>query len=249
MVRISPLTAEAHAQVGTTPEEVGQGATSGEVSGQPRDIGNSLLAANVCERALVRVLERSHLLDTSQTLLQVLDRSKGLVASLFARCLLLDIGQVGEFHFDVLSLGHLVEQTGEECAFLCSDLSRRSIVCDGAVTDGPDIIGTLDNEVLVDGQTTARLFLCGKLRHQVLDDRAESITGGPDEETVWDLLQNLLSLWAGELGLDVLVGDILDHGLCADLDRLLLEGLFGIVDKLLGKHGENLCVVSAARPT
>lgn len=234
------LTAEAHAEVGATPEEVGQSTASGEVTGQPGDIGDSLLASNVCQGALVGVLKGRHLLDSPETLLEVLDLGESLVALLLVGGLLLDIGQAQQCALNLLGLGHLVEEAGEEGTFLSGDLGRGGVVCNGAVTDGPDVLGTLDDQVLVDGETTAGVLLSGDLGHEVLDDGAESITGGPNEETEWDLLENLLAVRTGGFGLDELVGNPLDHGLGADLNGFLLEGLLGVVDQLLGEHGKDL---------
>ena len=186
------------------------------------------------------VLEGVDALGPPQALLQLLDLVESLVASLLVGGLLLDLGELGELGLDLLSLGHLVEHAGEESALLSGNLGSGGVVGDGAVADGPDVFGTLDNKVLVDSETAARVLLGGDLVDQVLDERAHSVTGGPDEETVGDPLEHLLAIGAHGLGLNVLFCDVLDHGLCADVDGLLLEGLLGVVDQLLGEHGQDV---------
>jgi len=153
--------AEAHAQVGGAPEEVGELATTGEVAGHPADVSDSLLGTNVGQGTLVRVLEGTHLLDAAEALLQVLDLGESLVANLLVGGLALLLGEGGELGLELLGLGHLVEEAGEESALLGGDLGGGSVVCDGAVADGPDVLGALDDEVLVDGKTTAGVGLCG----------------------------------------------------------------------------------------
>ena len=188
----------------------------------------------------MRVLKWTNRLDSPQPLLQSLDLTKDLVAGLLAVSLFLGNRQLGKLTLDFGSLGHVVEHTGKESTLLSSNLSSGGVVGDGAVTNSPDVLGTLDNEVLVYGKTTARIFLSGDLVDQVLDNGAESITGGPNKETVGNPLKLLLAIRASRLGLNVLVRYVLDHGLCADIDGLLLEGLLRIVDELLGEHGKDV---------
>ena len=88
--------AEAHAEVGAAPEEVGDGAARRNVAGEPRDIGDSLLGADVGERTLMGVLEGVDALGPPQALLQLLDLVESVVAGLLVGGLLLDFRELGE---------------------------------------------------------------------------------------------------------------------------------------------------------
>jgi hypothetical protein len=232
--------AEAHAEVGAAPENIRDRAAAGNVACEPRDVGHGLFGANVRERALVGILKGTDLLDAAQALLELLDLAEDLVAGLLTGCFFLGDGELGELGVDFLRLGHVVEHAGEESTFLSGDLGCWGVVCDCAVTDGPHVLGALDNQVFVHGQTTSRVLLGGDLADQVLDQRSEGVSGSPDEQSVGNLLNLLLAVRASRLGLDVLVGHVLNHGLCADGNRLLLERLLGVVDELLGEHGQNV---------
>ena len=232
--------AEAHADVGASPEKVRQGTTAGNVARQPRDIGNSLLGADVGEGSLVSVLERTDLLNASEALLKILDVREDNVTGVLAGSSLLLDRELGELGLDLLGLGHLVEHASEPSTLLGGDLGGGGVVGDSAVTDGPHVLAALDNEVLVHGETTAGILLSGDLADEVLDERAEGVTGGPDEQAEGDLLDNLLSVGAGGFSFDVLVGHLLDHGLGADGDGLLLEGLLSVLNQLLGEHRKDV---------
>jgi hypothetical protein len=234
------LTAEAHAQVGTAPEQVGHGTTAGDVAAQPADIGHCALLADVGEGALVGVLEGTDLLVAAELLLALADLVEDLVALLVVLGQRLALGEVVELLLESLALGHGVEEAAEEGTLLAGDLGGGGVVGDGAVADGPDVVGAVHDEVFIDGEAAAGVGLGGELGHEVADDAADGVTGGPDEETVGDSFEFLGSVGSGDLGLDVLVGNLLDHGLGADGDRLLLEGRFGVVNQLLGEHGENV---------
>lgn len=139
-----------------------------------------------------------------------------------------------------LGASHVVEETSQEVALLSGDLGGRGVSSDGAVTDSPDIAGTLDNEVLVHGKTAARVLLGRDAVHEVLDDGAHGVASGPDEETVGE--SNLLTGTIGfvDFGLDGLFGDLLDHGLGHDVNLLLLEGALRVLDQLLGEAGKDV---------
>ena len=49
-------------------------------------------------------------------------------------------------------LRHGVEHAGEEGSLLRGDLGGWGVVGNGAVADGPDVVGALDDEVFVDEQ-------------------------------------------------------------------------------------------------
>ena len=187
----------------------------------------------------MRVLERTHLVGAAKTLLEILDVGKDLVTGILGGGLL-GSGKALELLLNLVGLGHLVEEAGEESTLLGGDLSSGGVVGNSTVTDGPDVLGALDDKVLVDVQTTTGIGLSGNLGHQILDNGTDSVTGGPDEQTVRNLLHNLLAVGTNELGLDVFLGNVLDHGLGTDVNGLLLEGLLGVVNQLLGEHGKNL---------
>ncbi|KAI6776735.1 hypothetical protein HG530_000680 [Fusarium avenaceum] len=232
------LTAEAHGEVGTSPEKVGQATTTGNVAVEPRDISDSLLATNVGERALVRVTERLDILDSAELSLEGLNLSGDL-----GRVALLEVQAAAELLDASLlrvSLGHVVEQTSQERTLLGSDLSGRGVTSDGAVTDSPDVASSLDNEVLIDGKTTTRVLLSGNLAHKITDNRTDSVTSGPDKQTVGDAESLLATIGSSELGLNKVLCHPLDHGLELDVDVLLAQGVLGVLDELLGERGENV---------
>merc|ERR1712093_166858 len=121
----------------------------------------------------------------------------------------------------------VLKRRARESSFLRCDLGSWSISCHGAVTSGPDVLGTLDYEVLVDGQTSPRILLCWDRCHQVSDDRSDGVSSSPDEKTVWHDLHLLLSIGSSSLSLDSCLGN-------------LLEGRLGVLNQLLGKHGKNV---------
>lgn len=186
----------------------------------------------------MRVVERLDILDTAEFLLEILklgsnDRRIG------AR----DVQRGAELinaALEELSLGHCVEEAGEEGAFLRGDLGGGRVASDGAVASRPDVGGALHDEVLVDGEAAAGVFLCGDLGHEVAHDGADGVTGCPDEEAVGEDLGGLLAVGAGGFGFDGVLGDLLDGGLGHDGDLLLLEGRLGVVDQLLGEGGEDV---------
>ena len=186
----------------------------------------------------MRVVERLDVADSAQLLLQTLN---------FAG----DFGRVGRGNVDaaaelvdavlkVFRLGHVVEQAGEEASFLRGNLSSGSVSGDGAVTNGPDVAGTLDDEVFVDGETAARVLLGGDAGDEVLDDGADSVTCGPDEETVGNDDALLGAVGLGDVGLDGVFGDVLDHGLGHDFNLLLAQRVFCVVNELLGEGGKDV---------
>jgi hypothetical protein len=75
--------------------------------------------------------------------------------------------------------------------------------------------------------------LCGDLGHEVANNRANGVAGGPDEKAVWNLFHLLFAVWACGLGFDVFVEDVVDHRLGADCDLLFVERSFCVIDELL----------------
>ena len=104
------------------------------------------------------------------------------------------------------------------------------VVCDGAVADGPDVFGAVDDEVFVYGEAAAGVLLGGDLGHKVFDDGAESVAGGPDEEAVGEDFFDFGAVGLGVFRFDGFVGDVFDHGFGADGDGFFAEGFFGVVD-------------------
>merc|ERR1712093_335126 len=134
----------------------------------------------------------------------------------------------------------VLKRRARKSTFLRCDLGSWSISGNRAVTSGPDVLGTLDYEVLADGQTSSRILLRGDRCHQVSNDRSDGVSGSPDKKTVWHDLHLLLSIRSSSLSLDSCLGNLLDGGLGHDGDLLLLEGRLGVLDQLFGKHGKNV---------
>lgn len=232
------LTAEAHGKVSTSPEQVGQTTTAGNVAVEPRNIGNSLLATNVGQRTLVGVSEGLDVLDTAELLLKRLNLSGDL-----GRIALLEVQAAAKLLDALLlsiRLGHVVEQTGQERTLLGSDLGGRGVAGNSAVTDGPDVASSLNDEILVDGKTAAGVLLSGDLTHKITDDGSDSVTGSPDKQTVGNAESLLAAIGTSELSLDKVLCHLLDHSLELDVDVLLTHCVFGVLDKLLGERGENV---------
>jgi len=232
------LTAEAHGKVSTSPEQVGQTTTTGNVAVEPRDISDSLLATDVGQRTLVGVSEGLDILDTAELLLERLNLSGNLgrvaLLEVQAAAKLLNAGLLS------IGLGHVVEQTSQERTLLGSDLGGRGVAGNSAVTDSPDVASSLNNEVLVDGKTTTRVLLSGDLAHEIPDDRSDGVTGGPDKQTIRKTESLLAAVGSSELGLDIVLCHLLDHGLELDVDVLLTQGVLGVLNKLLRERGENV---------
>lgn len=186
------------------------------------------------------VLEGTNLLGSTELLLALTDLIKNLIALIVGLGLGLAIGQVLEFLLNGIGLGHGVEKTSQEGTLLAGNLSSGSIVGNSTIANGPDVLGTVHDKVFVDSKTTAGVLLSGDLTHQITDNWANSVTSGPNQQTVGDSLHSLGSIRVSDLGLNVLVSDILDHSLSADGDLFLLKGRFGVVNQLLGEHGQNV---------
>lgn len=185
------------------------------------------------------VLEGADLLDATKLLLTLGDLCEDdftivrVGGGLFGR-------KIFQFGLECIGLGHGIEQAGEESALLCGHLCRGCIVGDSAVTYGPDVLGAVDDEVLVDFETATSFGLCGDLGHEVLDDRAEGVAGSPDEEAIGDFLHQFGSIGLVDFSFDILVGDVLDHGLGPDFNVFFLEARFRVLNQLLAEHGEDI---------
>ena len=185
------------------------------------------------------VLKGTDLLHAPQLPLQFLDVGKDLGAIVSAR-FGLSVGETGELVVDDFGFGQGIEETGEEGALLRGHLCRGCVVGDRAVADGPDVLSAVDDEVFVHRETAAGVLLRGDLGHEIFDDGAEGVSGGPDEEAVGEDFFLFGAVGSGVFCFDCLVGDVLDHCFGADGDAFFLEGLLGVVDQLLGEHGKNV---------
>lgn len=232
-------TAKAHAQISAFPEEIGHGATARDVATEPTHVGDGLLSTDIRQGSLVGILEGADLLDATELFLALGDLGQNDLAVVRVRGGLFG-GEVFEFRLEGVRLGHGVEEAGEEGAFLGRDLGGRSIVGYGAVADSPDVLGAIDDQVFVDFEASAGFGLCGNLGHEVFDYGPEGVTRSPDEEAVGDLLDRFGSIWVVDLGLNVFVGDVLDHGLGSDLNVFFLEAGFRVLDQLLAEHGQDI---------
>lgn len=76
------------------------------------------------------VLERSDLFDPTQSLLQLLDSGKDLVALGRIARFALGFGKIGQFGVELLGFGERIEQSGKERPFLRRNLGGRCIICD-----------------------------------------------------------------------------------------------------------------------
>ena len=175
------------------------------------------------------VLKGTNLLYAAKGFLEGFDLREDLVA-LVGGGFGLGVGEFAQFDVDCFGFGHGIEEACEEGAFLRCDLSSGSIISDGAVANGPDVFGTVDDEVFIYGEAAAGVFLGGNLGHEVLDDGTEGVSGRPDEEAVRESFGFFGAVRAGVFGLDGLVGDFFDHGFGADGDGFFFEGGFSVVD-------------------
>lgn len=75
------------------------------------------------------VFKRSDLFDPTQSLLQLLDRGKDLVALRRIACSALGFGKLGQLGVDLLGFGERIKQSGKERPFLRRNLGGRGIVC------------------------------------------------------------------------------------------------------------------------
>lgn len=172
-------TAEAHAQVSAPPEEIGEASTRRDVPIEPFNVGYGLLAPNVGETALVGVLEGPDLLDAPEPLLAPLNL--GLLLDTFGvgsgDCL--GFMKLVDLLSELLGTAHGVEEPGEIVALLSRDLTCGRVAGDGAIANSPNVLGTLDDEIIIDGETAFRVLLRRQLGHQILDDATDGVASRP----------------------------------------------------------------------
>lgn len=142
------------------------------VAGGERQIGDRLVAADVRQRALVRVLERLQLRHFLELLLQAL-----LLRGQLLRCELLRRQRL-DVLLDLVLLGDLAEDTGEVGALLRGDLGSGRVGCRSAIAKSEDAaVGDADHaHVLVHDDTAAVILSGGEVAHQVLGEFPERVT-------------------------------------------------------------------------
>ena len=119
-------------------------------------------------------------------------------------------------------------------------MGGRGVVGDGAIADGPNVFGAVDDKVFVYGEAAAGVFLRGDLAHEVFDDGAQGVASSPDKEAVGEAFGFFGAVWASVFSFDGFVGDLFYHGFCADGDGFFFERRFGVVDELFGEHGKDI---------
>lgn len=199
--------------------------STGKVSVEEGQIGNGLFATDVSERTLVRVVEGGQV----QGLVQSLDGSLDIVTgSLFTH--------LGELLLELFSLGHLGESPGEVSSLLTGSLGGGCVRSGGTVTESKDLGCSGQSHVAVDDETSSLGLVFGQLGHQVAGDLSRGVSGGPDQQSVG----NLLDLLVGILDDDRLFTHVLDHGSGKDVDLVLLEGGFSVLDELFRKGRQDV---------
>ena len=115
-------------------------------------------------------------------------------------------------------------------------MSCGSIGGGGTITDSVDTVGSDHRHVVVYNETTSLVLSLGQLGHQFTCDLSRGVSGSPNQQPVWDF-SNLL---VGVLDDDGSLLDILDHGSSENVDLVVLELRFGVVDELLGECREDV---------
>jgi len=199
----------------------------GKVSVEEGEIGDSLLRSNVSQRTLVRVVERREI----EGLVQPLDGPLDILG----RCLG-SSPQLVQLILEFLGSGHFGKGPSEVSSLLTGSLSGRSVGSGGTVTEGKDLGSTSQSHVTVDDETSSLSLVLGELGHEVSGDLSRGVSGSPDEETVRDLLDLLVTV----LDDDRLFTYILDHGSGKDINLVLLERRLGVLNELLGEGGQDV---------
>jgi hypothetical protein len=133
-------------------------------------------------------------------------------------------------------LPHLAKHLRKEGALLTSDLGGGCIGRSGAVSDSVHSIGTIHGHEVVDLDTSTLRLCPGQLGHEVPGNLARSVTGRPDQKTVW----NLAHLLVGILNDDPVGLDILDHRTGKNINLVFFERGLGVLDELLGECGQDI---------
>lgn len=175
----------------------------------------------------MRVVERSHLGNPVKLLGQSLDLSGvGIRGGL----------EVGELSLILVLLAELAKGLSEVDTLLTGNLGGRGVLRSGTVTDGVSALGAEKGQVVVNEKTTSLSLRVRELAHQVTGDVSRSVTGSPDEETVWDLAHLLV----GVLDDNRLRLDVLDHGSGKDINSVGSELVLGVLDQLLAEGGKDV---------
>lgn len=144
--------------------------------------------------------------------------------------------QVVQLVLELFRLSHLAERSREPGALLRGDLGRRRVLPGDGITEGVDVGSTEDAQVFVGEDTSTVRLRFRKLAHELAGEFTRGVTGGPDEETVRDLVRVLV----GVLDEDGLFSDVLDGRSGHDVNLVGPESGFRVLDQLLGKGGQDV---------
>jgi hypothetical protein len=178
------------------------------------------------KRTLVRVGERGNISCT----VELLDDS------LYVSGIGVGRSQLVQFLLQLFSLSHLDQSSGQPSSLLRSNLGGRGVLSGNSVTERKDFRCTCDSQVFVGRDTSSVRLVFRQFSHQLSRQLSGGVTGGPDEQTV----RNLVSVLVGILNNDRLFSDILDGGSGHDVDLVGPKGGFGVFDQLLGEGGQHV---------
>jgi hypothetical protein len=218
--------AEQRAQIRAPPEQIRPSAARAERPLPDRQIRNRLVAADVRQAALVRVVERPEALDLLQLLLDVVDLEHGGARAAEGVPLLAECVGLGDLH----------EHSGEVGALLGCDLCRGRIRARGTIPDREDAsVCSLHPHLVVDTDPPSVRLHIRKVLHQVPADLTGFVSTRPDDEATGDLL--VLAL--GRLHEHAVRLDLLHHRLRQHVDLRLLERVERVADQLLAEHRQD----------
>ena len=120
------------------------------------------------------------------------------------------------------------------------DLCSWRVLREGAVTEGVNLVATVQSQVLVDQQTSSCCLLFDNLGGQLFGQLTLSVTTGPDKGTVWNDHILGLTVWMAVCRVDVLVVNLLDHGVGLQVEALLLKNILSILDQPWVEHREDI---------
>lgn len=144
--------------------------------------------------------------------------------------------QLVQLVLEFLSLGHLAERSRQPGALLRGDLGGRRVLAGDGITEGVDVGCTEDAQVFIGEDTSTVRLRFRKLAHEFARELSRRVTGGPDEETVW----NLVCVLVGVLNEDGLFPDVLDGRSGHDVNLVGPERGFRVLDQLLGKGRQDV---------
>ena len=143
---------------------------------------------------------------------------------------------LSKLSLELVLLSNLAEHLSEVDTLLRSDLGSWGVLSSGTVTHGVGSLSTEKSEVVVNEETSSLGLRIWEFVHQVSGDLSRSVTGRPNQETIWDLSNLLVGVLDDNAGWL----DVLDHGSGEDINLVGSELVLGVLDELLGKGGENV---------